>query len=105
MNTTIWRAFAAQAEQFQSTLPGRPVVPTLEVSSLRQDLARRYDFAQPVPAERLLEQVGGLLAEGLVQVTHPRYFGLFNPSVLPVAVLGEALEQDRAEGLHPFLLE
>jgi glutamate/tyrosine decarboxylase-like PLP-dependent enzyme len=91
MNTTLWQAFAAQAEQFRSTLPGRPVVPTLDVSRLRQDLARRYDFAQPVPAERLLEEVGGLLAEGLVQVTHPRYFGLFNPSVLPVAVLGEAL--------------
>jgi len=91
MDTTIWQAFAAQAERFRSTLPGRPVVPTLDTSGLRRELARRYDFAQPVPAGRLLEEVGGLLAEGLVQVTHPRYFGLFNPSVLPVAVLGEAL--------------
>ena len=91
MDNGIWQAFAAQAESFQATLRERPVLPTLDPAALRRDLGLRYDFAEPVPAERLLEQVGGLLAEGLVQVTHPRYFGLFNPSVLPVTVLGEAL--------------
>jgi glutamate/tyrosine decarboxylase-like PLP-dependent enzyme len=91
MHDGIWQAFAAQAERFQATLRERPVQPTLDPYALRTELARRYDFREPVPAERLLEEVGGLLAEGLVQVTHPRYFGLFNPSVLPVTVLGEAL--------------
>ena len=91
MHPTIWQAFAAQAETFESTLRERPVLPTLDPAALRGELARRYDFAEPVPAGRLLDEVGGLLAEGLVHVTHPRYFGLFNPSVLPVSVLGEAL--------------
>lgn len=37
--------------------------------------------------ERLLEELNQLLAGGLVQVTHPRYFGLFNPSVRPICAL------------------
>lgn len=91
MGATIWQAFATQLTRFQATLRKRPVVPTLEAGNLRQELAQRYDFAEPIPVERLLEEVGALLAEGSVHVTHPRYFGLFNPSVRPVSVLAEAL--------------
>ncbi|MGA2079307.1 MAG: aminotransferase class V-fold PLP-dependent enzyme [Holophaga sp.] len=91
MDPSIWQTFAAQAEQFRSTLRDRPVLPVLDPATLRKDLEQRYDFTRPVAPERLLEDVGRLLAEGLVQVTHPRYFGLFNPSVRPVSVLGDAL--------------
>jgi glutamate/tyrosine decarboxylase-like PLP-dependent enzyme len=91
MNATVWQVFAARAKRFQATLRERPVVPTLETGNLRRELAQRYDFAEPIPVERLLEEVGTLLAEGSVHVTHPRYFGLFNPSVRPVSVLAEAL--------------
>jgi hypothetical protein len=52
------------------------VLPTLDTGALRRELAERYDFAQPVSAESLLEDLGKMLAEGLVHATHPRYFGL-----------------------------
>jgi glutamate/tyrosine decarboxylase-like PLP-dependent enzyme len=91
MDTSIWQAFAEQADTFRATLRDRPVLPTLDAAGLRRDLADRYTFAAPVAPERLLAEVGGLLAGGLVQVTHPRYFGLFNPSVRPVCVLADAL--------------
>jgi glutamate/tyrosine decarboxylase-like PLP-dependent enzyme len=38
-----------------------------------------------------VQEVGELLRDGTVHVTHPSYFGLFNPSVRPVAVLADAL--------------
>ncbi len=91
MDSMIWQAFAVQAERFQATLRERPVFPTLDPGSLRRRLAETYDFGRPVAPERLLEDLGGLLAEGLVHVTHPRYFGLFNPSVRPVCVLADAM--------------
>jgi glutamate/tyrosine decarboxylase-like PLP-dependent enzyme len=91
MDSSIWQAFADRAERHQATLRDRPVVPILDTGALRRELAQRYDFAGPIPAEQLLREVDQLLAGGLVQVTHPRYFGLFNPSVRPVGVLADAL--------------
>jgi glutamate/tyrosine decarboxylase-like PLP-dependent enzyme len=55
------------------------VVPTLDMEAFRHQLAR-FDFAQT--DERLPEAmiwVTSQLRDGLVHVTHPRYFGLFNP--------------------------
>jgi aromatic-L-amino-acid decarboxylase len=91
MDPQIWQTFAALAEHFQDTLRLRSVLPAMDLDTLRPDLAKRYDFRQPVPPEQLLQDVSRLLEEGLVHVTHPRYFGLFNPSVRPICVLGEAL--------------
>jgi glutamate/tyrosine decarboxylase-like PLP-dependent enzyme len=38
-----------------------------------------------------VQEVSGLLRDGTVHVTHPAYFGLFNPSVRPIAVIADAL--------------
>jgi glutamate/tyrosine decarboxylase-like PLP-dependent enzyme len=58
---------------------------------VRQAVESRFDFAQPVPLPELTEQVIGLLREYSVHVTHPRYFGLFNPTVPEAAVIADAL--------------
>ncbi|QPT13473.1 aminotransferase class V-fold PLP-dependent enzyme [Serratia rubidaea] len=40
----------------------------------------RYDFECSLPADIVLSDVRGMLEGGIVHVTSPNYFGLFNPS-------------------------
>jgi glutamate/tyrosine decarboxylase-like PLP-dependent enzyme len=55
------------------------VMPTLDKARFRQELAA-FEFEQPVPAEQLLQWTISQLEQGTVHMTHPRYFGLFNPA-------------------------
>jgi len=55
------------------------VVPTIDLPQLRHELAA-YDFATPRPLEELLDWTLRALEQGTVHMTHPRYFGLFNPA-------------------------
>jgi len=58
---------------------------------IRRLLARRYDFAAPIAADALIADVARMLGDWSVDVTHPRYFGLFNPSVRPISVAADTL--------------
>ncbi|HEX4673759.1 MAG TPA: pyridoxal-dependent decarboxylase [Steroidobacteraceae bacterium] len=58
------------------------VMPTLDMAKFRQELAG-FDFETPRPAEQVLAWSIEQLERGAVHMTHPRYFGLFNPA--PVA--------------------
>jgi DNA-binding CsgD family transcriptional regulator len=52
---------------------------------------REFDFEMPVSLEWLLDACGELLREGIVHTSHPRYFGLFNPTPTFAGVLADAL--------------
>lgn len=55
------------------------VSPTIDIDSFRKELsARSFDTPEDLPA--LLEWTITHLENGLVQMTHPRYFGLLNPA-------------------------
>jgi glutamate/tyrosine decarboxylase-like PLP-dependent enzyme len=56
-----------------------PIVPTLDVAAFRAEL-ESFGFETPRPLEELLAWTLGRLEHGIVQMTHPRYLGLFNPS-------------------------
>src|SRR5271168_4134062 len=56
-----------------------PVRPTLNPDDFRSELAH-FDFQSPRPLDELLSWTVGQMERGLVHVTHPRYFGLFNPA-------------------------
>lgn len=56
-----------------------PVTPTLDLVSFRREL-ESFDFQAPRPLDDLLTWTITQLEHGLVHVTHPRYFGLFNPA-------------------------
>jgi glutamate/tyrosine decarboxylase-like PLP-dependent enzyme len=55
------------------------VAPTLDLGAFRRELAT-CDFATPRRAEDLIAWVVAQLECGVTHMTHPRYFGLFNPA-------------------------
>ena len=59
-----------------------PVMPRVEMERFRAELAT-MDFTAPQEPLRLLEWTMSQIEHGTVHMTHPRYFGLFNPA--PVA--------------------
>lgn len=75
-----WDDFLTMAlSEALQNIPGRPVSPTLDVDVFRRTL-QSFDFQLPRPLSELLPWVIDQLQSGIVQMTHPRYFGLFNPS-------------------------
>jgi glutamate/tyrosine decarboxylase-like PLP-dependent enzyme len=55
------------------------VPPRLDLTAFRDALAG-FDFAAPMPAEALVDWVVEQMERGVTHMTHPRYFGLFNPA-------------------------
>lgn len=55
------------------------VSPTLDLITLRNELAA-FDFRAPIPIDKLLSWTIAQMEHGIVHLTHPRYFGLFNPA-------------------------
>jgi glutamate/tyrosine decarboxylase-like PLP-dependent enzyme len=55
------------------------VVPTFDLAAFKSDLAG-FDFRAPRPLEELLSWSIAQMEHGIVHMTHPRYFGLFNPA-------------------------
>jgi glutamate/tyrosine decarboxylase-like PLP-dependent enzyme len=55
------------------------VMPTLDIASLKRELSS-FDFEAPRSLDAVLSWTIGAMEHGLVHVTHPRYFGLFNPA-------------------------
>jgi glutamate/tyrosine decarboxylase-like PLP-dependent enzyme len=53
--------------------------PTIDLAAFRRELAD-FDFAAPRPLSALLDWSVAALEHGVVHLTHPRYFGLFNPA-------------------------
>src|SRR5262245_61476651 len=58
---------------------------------IRREVESRFDFGASMPLPELTAQVAGLLQQYAVHVTHPRYFGLFNPSVSEAAIVADTL--------------
>ena len=56
-----------------------PVVPAFDAAEFRNQLAG-FDFEQPRPLAQTLAWTIDQMEHGIVHITHPRYFGLFNPT-------------------------
>lgn len=55
-----------------------PVTPTLDTTQFRERL-KAFDFNRPIPLQEVLRWVLDTMEHGIVQMSNPRYFGLFNP--------------------------
>lgn len=87
-----WAALARELDPLFDDIRELPVLPPAGTGpeALRRELAR-FDFGEPVALDRLIAELGGILREHTVHVTHPRYFGLFNPSVRRAGIAADAL--------------
>jgi glutamate/tyrosine decarboxylase-like PLP-dependent enzyme len=77
--------------QLQVDIANGPILPTVTAEEIRGYLTSRYDFTHPLPLEKVIADVEKMLRTWQVQVTHPRYFGLFNPSVTLASVIADTL--------------
>src|ERR1700753_1028358 len=77
--------------QVQTDIADGPILPTVTAEEIRTYLASRYDFHQTLPLEEVVTDVEKMLRTWQGQVTHPRYFGLFNPSVTLASVVADTL--------------
>src|SRR2546427_5831343 len=77
--------------KLESDIAGGPIVPVVTPQEIRSYLASRYDFTKPLALDDAVADVEQMLRAWQVQVTHPRYFGLFNPSVTLASIIADTL--------------
>jgi glutamate/tyrosine decarboxylase-like PLP-dependent enzyme len=75
----------------QSEIAAGPILPRVSAEEIRSYLTSRYDFTKPMVLEEVITDIEEMLRTWHVQVTHPRYFGLFNPSVTLASVIADTL--------------
>lgn len=78
-------------ERVQADLADGPILPTVTVDEIRSHLSSRYGFQNELPLEDVVQDAERMLRNWQVQVTHPRYLGLFNPAVTLPSVIAETL--------------
>lgn len=88
---SAWDQVRDIAANVQSRIADGPIVPNVQPDEIRDHLLARYDFRKPVDLNDLIADVERMLSTWQVQVTHPRYFGLFNPSVTVASVIADAI--------------
>src|SRR5271170_438480 len=77
--------------RIESEIAMGPIVPSVTSEEIRSYLASRYDFKKTMALDEVISDIEQMLRTWQVQVTHPRYFGLFNPSVTLASVVAETL--------------
>src|SRR5438034_7096002 len=75
----------------EGEIAGGPIVPHVGPQEIRSYLGSRYDFSAPLPLDDVIADVERMLRTWQVQVTHPRYFGLFNTSVTLASIIAETI--------------
>jgi glutamate/tyrosine decarboxylase-like PLP-dependent enzyme len=78
-------------ERVQADVAHGPILPSVTVDKIRSHLAGRYHFRTALPLDEVVQDAERMLRAWQVQVTHPRYLGLFNPAVTLPSVIAETL--------------
>jgi glutamate/tyrosine decarboxylase-like PLP-dependent enzyme len=78
-------------EMVESAIADGPIVPNVTAAEIRAFLGSRFDFKHALPLDEVVVDVEQMLRQWQVQVTHPRYFGLYNPSVTLASVVADTM--------------
>ena len=87
---SVWKEIEAEIAHFTMHVRQLPILPHAVPSALRQELENHYTFATPLPADQVIADITALFREGIAHVTHPRCFGLFNPSIRQIGIVADA---------------
>ena len=77
--------------KLQREIASGPILPDVSAEEIRAYLGARYDFTATMNLDEVIADVEDMLRTWQVQVTHPRYFGLFNPSVTLASVVADTM--------------
>src|SRR5262245_48203827 len=88
---SVWDQLTAEIAAFMNDIRRWPVAQLASPRVLRAELTARYKFDEPMPLEQVTAEVLDLLRTYTVHATHPRYFGLFNPSVHEAGIVADAI--------------
>lgn len=96
MTTSGWsdgfaESIASIAQQVADHVASGSITPTVTADEIRRHLKSRFDLSSSMPLQSVVGDVVWMLDRWMVQVTHPRYFGLFNPSVTRASVVADTL--------------
>jgi glutamate/tyrosine decarboxylase-like PLP-dependent enzyme len=89
--TTMIDGIRSDFDRLQERLLAGPIYPNTTHEEIRRHLTSRYDFEKGMRLDEIVEDVERMLQNWQVQITHPRYFGLFNPSVTFASVVADTL--------------
>jgi glutamate/tyrosine decarboxylase-like PLP-dependent enzyme len=87
----IWHRIGEEVDDFTTQIRTLPVVRHISPQAVRQEVDASFDFATPVPLADLTRRIVAFLKANTVHVTHPRYFGLFNPTVSEAGIVADTL--------------
>jgi len=87
---TRFEQLQSLAASIEADIENGPIVPAVTPQEIRRHLAR-YDFGSPRALDEVVCDVERMLQTWQVQVTHPRYFGLFNPSVTRAGIMADTI--------------
>lgn len=82
---------ASEYERVRKAIECGPTYPSVAVEDIREHLAAKYSFREGMSLDEVIADAEEMLLKWQVQVTHPRYFGLFNPSVTLASVIADTL--------------
>src|ERR1700723_2919040 len=78
-------------ERVQADLADGPILPSVTVDEIRSYPASQYPFQKALPLDEVIQDAERMLRTWQVQISHPRYLGLFNPAVTLPSVIAETL--------------
>lgn len=84
----ILALLAAELDSVYAQIPSGRVTPAVDQGQFAAELSH-FTYASPIALSDIVSWTVRQLREGIVQISHPRYFGLFNPAPCFPSVLAD----------------
>lgn len=94
-----WSEAGEQILSFLREIEGRSITPSRDIESMFDEVRTAFDFQKPLLPDEAIRRAAEIMKDWSVHTPHPRYFGLYNPDVIPVSISADAL----VAGFNPQL--